>query len=87
MNPMLLNVLLISLLVHVAALVIFGSWTLVKYVIPDEADFEEPPAIEEVEPPKEVKIEITNDEGEWADYVRKSSKHLIDKCKKQSKIK
>mgnify|MGYP000044155811 CR=1 FL=1 len=58
MNPMLLNVLLISLLVHVAALVIFGSWTLVKYVIPDEADFEEPPAIEEVEPPKEVKIEI-----------------------------
>ncbi len=55
---MLLNVLLISLLVHVAALVIFGSYTLVKFVIPDDAEFEEPPAIEEVEPPKEVKVEI-----------------------------
>lgn len=58
MNPMLLNVLLISGLVHVAAIIILGGITVVKYIIPDEAEFEEPPAIEEVEPPKEVKIEI-----------------------------
>jgi hypothetical protein len=58
MNPMLLNVLLISLFVHVAAIVILGGITVVKYIIPDDAEFEEPPAIEEVEPPKEVKVEI-----------------------------
>ncbi|MGJ8640008.1 MAG: hypothetical protein ACSHYA_11510 [Opitutaceae bacterium] len=58
MNPMLLNVLLISGLVHVAAIVILGGITVVKYIIPDDAEFEEPPVIEEVEPPKEVKIEI-----------------------------
>lgn len=58
MNPMLLNVLLISLIVHVAALLILGGITVVKYIIPDDAEFEEPPAIEEVEPPKEVKVEI-----------------------------
>jgi hypothetical protein len=58
MNPMLMNVLLISLFVHVAAIVILGGITVVKYIIPDDAEFEEPPAIEEVEPPKEVKVEI-----------------------------
>ena len=58
MNPMLMNVLLISGLVHVAAIVILGGITVVKYIIPDDAEFEEPPVIEEVEPPKEVKIEI-----------------------------
>ncbi len=58
LNPMLLNVLLISGLVHVAAILILGGITVVKFIIPDDAEFEEPPAIEEVEPPKEVKIEI-----------------------------
>ena len=58
MNPMLLNVLLISGGVHLAAIMILGGITVYKYIIPDEAQFEEPPQIEEVEPPKEMKIEI-----------------------------
>ncbi|MDP4777258.1 MAG: hypothetical protein NWR76_04870 [Opitutales bacterium] len=57
-NPMLLNVILISLLLHVVAIFILGSITIIKYIIPDDAKFEEPPVIEEIEPPKEVKIEI-----------------------------
>lgn len=55
---MLMNVLLISGLAHILAIVVLGGITIVKYIIPDEAQFEEPPAIEEVEPPKEVKVEI-----------------------------
>lgn len=58
LNPMLLNVLLISGGLHVVALVVLGSITIVKYIIPDEAEFEEPPAIAEEEPPEEIKIEI-----------------------------
>lgn len=58
LNPMLLNVLLISGGLHLVALFILGGITVVKYMIPDEADFEEPPAIVEEEPPPEVKIEI-----------------------------
>lgn len=34
---------------------------------------------------KETKIEIANNEGEWGDYVREESKHLINKCRRQSK--
>ena len=58
LNPMLLNVLLISGGLHLVALFILGGITVVKYMIPDEADFEEPPAVVEEEPPPEVKIEI-----------------------------
>jgi hypothetical protein len=58
MNPMLLNVLLISGGVHAIALFILGSITVYKYIIPDEAQFEEPPTVEQVEPPKQVKVEI-----------------------------
>ncbi|WPJ95449.1 hypothetical protein SH580_18680 [Coraliomargarita algicola] len=58
MNPMLLNVLLISGGVHAIALFILGSITVYKYIIPDEAQFEEPPVIVEEQPPPEVKIEI-----------------------------
>ncbi|MGC6425155.1 MAG: hypothetical protein ACON4O_09245 [Lentimonas sp.] len=58
LNPMLLNVLIISGLAHAIALLVLGGITVVKYIIPDDTDFEEPPAIEEVEPPKQVKIEI-----------------------------
>ena len=57
-NPMLLNVLLISLGVHVVALFILGSITVYKYIIPDEAQFEEPSPVAEEQPPPEVKIEI-----------------------------
>lgn len=55
---MLLNVLLISGAVHAAAILILGGLTVYKYIIPDEAAFEEPPAVQEIEPPKEVKVEI-----------------------------
>lgn len=55
---MLLNVLLISGGLHLVALFILGGITIVKFIIPDEAEFEEPPAIVEEEPPPEVKIEI-----------------------------
>lgn len=55
---MLLNVLLISGGVHLAAILILGGITIVKFVIPDEAQFEEPPAVVEEQPPPDVKIEI-----------------------------
>lgn len=58
LNPMLLNVLLISGGLHLLALFILGGITIVKFIIPDEAEFEEPPVIVEEEPPPEVKIEI-----------------------------
>lgn len=58
MNPMLLNVLLISGGVHAVALFILGSITVYNYIIPDEAQFEEPTAVMEEQPPPEVKVEI-----------------------------
>lgn len=58
MNPMLLNVLLISGGLHAIVLFILGSITVYKYIVPDEAQFEEPPAVVEEQPPPEVKIEI-----------------------------
>jgi hypothetical protein len=57
-NPMLLNVLLISGGVHAVALFILGSITVYKHIIPDEAQFEEPSPVVEEQPPPEVKIEI-----------------------------
>ena len=57
-NPILLNVLLISGGVHAIALFILGSITVYKYIIPDEAQFEEPSPVVEEQPPPEVKIEI-----------------------------
>lgn len=57
-NPMLLNVLLISGGVHAVALFILGSITVYKYIVPDEAQFEEPSPVVEEQPPPEVKIEI-----------------------------
>ena len=57
-NPILLNVLLISGGVHAIALFILGSITVYKYIIPDEAQFEEPTPVVEEQPPPEVKIEI-----------------------------
>ena len=58
LNPMLINVLIISGAAHILALLILGGITVVKYIIPDDAEFEEPPAIEEVEAPKEVQVDI-----------------------------
>ena len=58
MNPMLLNVLVFSAALHAIALFILGGITVVKYIIPDDAQFEEPAEVTEEEPPPEVKIEI-----------------------------
>lgn len=58
LNPMLFNVLLISGGLHVVALLVLGGITVVKFVIPDEAKFEEPPEMVEEEPPPDVKVEI-----------------------------
>ena len=55
---MLINVLLISGGIHVLALFILGSITIYKYIIPDEAQFEEAPEIAEERPPPDVKVEI-----------------------------
>ncbi len=55
---MLLNVLLISVGLHILALFMLGSITLYKYVIPDEAQFEEPSEVVQETPPPEVKVEI-----------------------------
>ena len=58
LNPMLVKVLFFSLAVHVVALILLGGWVIVKAVIPDEAQFEEPPVVVEETPPPEVKVEI-----------------------------
>ena len=58
MNPMLLNVLVFSAALHAIALFILGGITVVKYIIPDDAQFEEPPEVTEEEPPPDVKVEI-----------------------------
>jgi len=57
-NRTLATVLTISVAVHVVGALILGGITIVKYVLPDEAQFEEPPEISEEPPPPEVKIEI-----------------------------
>ena len=41
MNPMLLQVLLVSVGIHVLALILLGSYIVVTAVIPDKAQFEE----------------------------------------------
>ena len=57
-NPMLMKVIVISVLLHVVAGFIAGVVTIATNVIKEDAQFEEPPALEEQEPPKEVKVEI-----------------------------
>jgi hypothetical protein len=57
-NPLLMKVIVISVAIHVIAAAILGGITIVKYVIPDDAQFEEPPAVVEEAPPPEVKVQI-----------------------------
>ncbi|MGC6455368.1 MAG: hypothetical protein ACON39_00230 [Coraliomargaritaceae bacterium] len=57
-NPMLMKVIIISVIVHIVAGFIAGVVTIATNVIKEDAQFEEPPVMEEQEPPKEVKIEI-----------------------------
>ena len=58
MNPMLLNVLVFRAALHAIALFVLGGITVVKYIIPDDTQFEEPAEVTEEKPPPEVKIEI-----------------------------
>ncbi|WP_162029701.1 MULTISPECIES: hypothetical protein [unclassified Lentimonas] len=58
MNPMLMKVILISVVIHIAAAFVAGVITIATIVIQEEAQFEEAPAIEVEEPPKEVKVNI-----------------------------
>ena len=58
-DPLLMKVIIVSVAIHVIAGFIAGVITVAKIVIPDEAQFEEPPAVvEEEPPPPEVKIKI-----------------------------
>lgn len=58
MNPLLMKVIVISVGIHIIAGFIAGVITVANIVIQEDAQFEEPPAVEEVEPPKEVKVQI-----------------------------
>lgn len=58
LNPTLMLVLLISGGVHLLALFVLGGIAIYNYIVPDEAQFEEPPPIQAEEPPPEMKIEI-----------------------------
>jgi hypothetical protein len=58
LNPMLMKVIIISALVHVVAAFVAGVVTIATHVMQEDAQFDEPPAVQEEEPPKEVKVEI-----------------------------
>lgn len=58
MNPMLMKVIVVSVLMHVVFAFFAGVITIANIAIQEDAQFEEPPAVEEVEPPKEVKVQI-----------------------------
>ncbi len=57
-NPMLMKVVIVSVALHVVAAFVAGVITIANVVIKEEAQFEEPPAVEIEEPPPEVKVEI-----------------------------
>ncbi len=57
MNPLLIRIISISVVIHIIAGFIAGVVTLATYVLQEDAQFEEPPAVVE-ETPKEVKVEI-----------------------------
>lgn len=53
-----MKVILISGGLHLLALFVLGGITIVKFVIPDDTQFDEPPAVKEEAPPPEQKVEI-----------------------------
>jgi hypothetical protein len=58
-RALLINIFLISAAAHVVALVLFGGYTVYRYVISPGAQFDEPPpAIEEAPPPASVEVAI-----------------------------
>ncbi len=53
-----MKVIVISVAIHLLAGFILGGITIYKFVVPSEAQFEEPPAVVEEEPPPPVKVQI-----------------------------
>lgn len=58
LNPVLTSVLMISGGAHVLAIVILGGITVVRYYLPEETQFEEPPEVQEELPPPEVSVDV-----------------------------
>lgn len=57
-NTKLMKIIIISAALHVVGGLILGGITIVKYIIPNDTQFEEPPNVNEEKPPAEVKVEI-----------------------------
>ena len=57
-NPMLLKVLIISVLVHVALIVVLGGITIINYVIPPDVQFQEPAEVKVEEPPQNISVDL-----------------------------
>ena len=57
-NSLLFNVLIVSAIVHLLIGLVLGGIKVVSYIIPDNAHFDEPPAVTEEELPPDVKVEI-----------------------------
>jgi hypothetical protein len=56
---LLFKILMMSAVAHIAILILFGGYTVYRYVISSGADFEEPPAvIDETPPPTSVEVSI-----------------------------
>ncbi|CAA6677684.1 MULTISPECIES: PA14 domain-containing protein [unclassified Lentimonas] len=55
---MLMKVIVISIVLHIGAAFVAGIITVANIVIQEDAQFEEVPAVENVEPPKEQKVTI-----------------------------
>lgn len=59
MNPLLIQVIVISAILHVVIGLILGGITVIDHIIPDQAQFEEAPETpEEAPPPPPVKVEV-----------------------------
>lgn len=58
LNPILMKVIFMSVLFHVVAAFVAGIMTIANYVIQEDTQFEEPPAVVEEKPPPNVKVQI-----------------------------
>lgn len=59
MNPLLIQVIVISVILHVVIGLILGGITVIDHIIPDKAQFEEAPETpDEAPPPPPVKVEV-----------------------------
>jgi hypothetical protein len=57
-NPLLIQVIAISIILHVVIGLILGGITVIDHIIPDKAQFDEAPETPEEAPPPPVKIEV-----------------------------